>query len=216
MDQQKNTRPRQKFGRGLIDFEGLAGFVVVILLIFALLLWLLYKFALIVVPALALAVVFLAFLFIPFHLASTATVQSRASYRISHLLSELRTLESAHAPREQCWVLESRVKESVQAQLNSLWEEQERLHKRPQDHATREALKAVGRQMDELRRRFVVVPETDRSERFVRLHLENDAIRTLVQNPRMGLAVAFVTLTGLTTIMAAVINLTLELFGEKS
>ncbi len=207
MDQQNTARPRKKLGRHSIDFEGLTGFAIAILLIFALLLWLLYKFALIIFPAIAMAVVFLAFLFIPFHLASSATIQSRASHRISQLLSELRTLETANAPREQCWVLESRVKESVQAQMNSLWEEQGRLHKRPQDPMTRDALKAVSRQMDELRRRFVVVPETETEERFIRLHMENETIRALVHNPRMGFAFGFVTLAGLTTFMAAIINL---------
>ena len=217
MDQQTNTKMRQeyraKFGRGSIDFDGLTGFVLAMLGILALLLWLLYKFALLVFPAFALAVAFLAFLFVPFHLASSATVQSRSSHRISQLLAEIRTLESSNAPREQCWVLETRVKESAQAQVNSLWEEQGRLHARPQDPATRDALRTVTRQMDELRCRFGVFPETERSERFVRLHMENDTIRALVKNPRMALGLTFITLACLTTVMTAVINFTLELFG---
>jgi hypothetical protein len=195
-----------------IDFEALAGFVLVMVLIFALLLWLLYKFALIIFPSLFLATAFLVFLFIPFHLASRAMVQSRTSHRITLLLTELRRLESTHAPREQCWGLEARVREAAQAQVNSLWEERERLHRSASDPASRESFRTVARQIDEIRRRFGVAPESDRSERFVRLHLENEVIRAMVKNPRLGLGVAFVILAGSTTVMAALLKL---IFGEE-
>lgn len=193
-------------GLSLVNFEGLAGFILFLLVLAVLVLWAVYRFAAIIVPALAGAVAVLVALFIPFHAWTKATITIRARKRIACCLREIRTLERSHAYRTQILPLEQRVGEAAQV-LTDCSDARARQLRRKQSNTTeqRQQLQTLSRECEDLRIAYGVVPEPDWWWRFFRLHLEWDSIRWMAEHPGAARLIVLAVLAILTTAVAAVL-----------
>ena len=173
-------------GLGLVDFNGLAGFILFLLVLAVLLLWGVYKFAQIILPAFLLALLLLICAFIPFHAWSKATLQARAWRRIGRCLQEIKDLERRQVPRDQIQPLEQRAREAAQALVDRFSSSARPLQKvgpKKRTSQQRYQLRMLQRDLEELRLSYGVVPDPDRWCRFFRLHLEWDSIRWLAEHP---------------------------------
>ena len=197
-------------GAAVINFEGFAGFIIFLLLLAAFLLWLVYKFALTILPALAVTLGLLALAFIPVHIWARTTIQGRATRRISEKLQEIRELEQLHVHRDQILPLEQRVREAAQAMADTLYTTlrplTRKIKKKNVAGETRDLHRSLRAELANLKVSYGVFPEPKWSSRFVRLHLECDWIRWLVDNPGAARFILLSVVAVLTTAVARILQ----------
>ena len=193
-------------GAAVVNFEGLAGFVLFLLLLAAVLLWHVYKFAQIVVPAISLAVLVLVLAFIPVHIWARTTIRERSRQRIARTLATIREQEQLHVPREQIIPLELRVRESAQALADRSYERLQEIGRgQPEGLDRLRQQRTLRQEIEDLRLSYDVVPEQSRGARFFRLHLECEWIRWLAEHPGPARILLLSVLAVLTTAVAALL-----------
>ena len=190
-------------GMAFVNFEGLAGFIVFLLVLTALLLWAVYRYAVIIVPALFVTFCFLAVALALFHAWSKATIQIRARKRIAACLEQIQDLERGHAPRGQILPLEQRLRETAQVLSNLSHARLSRLRRKRNTVQRRRHLRTLSRDCEELRLAYGVVPELSWWSRCLRLHLEWDSVRWLAEHPGPGRLIVLVMLAICTTAVAS-------------
>ena len=196
-------------GAAVVNFEGLAGFIIFLLLLSALLLWLVYKFALAILPALMMAIGLLVLLFLPVHVWARATIRDRSTRRIASKLQEIRELEQLHVPRDQILPLEQRVREAAQAMIDTAYTAFRGVTKqlrRADSSELRQTQRSLRQELADLKLTYGVAPESSWGSRFIRLHLECDWIRWLAENPGAARMILLGVLAVLTTVMAALLR----------
>lgn len=192
---------------GLINLEALAGFILFLIILGVVVVWLIYKFALIILPVASLAAVMLLALAVQFHWISEGTIKRRSERRIASILEALHLHERWHTPRQQLWPLEQRLRQAAQAQVNALWEDHRRCEKRFWNkHSKKSELRILEKHIESLRLSYEVVPEHGRWPRFMTLHLERDWIRSLSERPRTAFLLSVGVLTVTTAVMVAVLE----------
>jgi len=167
-------------GLGLIDFEGLTGFLIFLLILTALLAWAIYKLALLLLPAFLLSVAVLAVGALLFHWCSRLTVIARTERRMRRTLEQLHVLEQVQAPRTEILPLEDEVRAAAQVRADYLYEQLRRWERRPKEQHRANALRG---ELKELRLAYDVVPSGDRWSRIWRLHQQRDWLRWLCDHP---------------------------------
>lgn len=184
------------------DFEGLALFILFLVLLAAGLIWVIFKLAAIIVPAALIVIGGAAFLSLVFHRWSTATIAARSMRRIEAVLREILALERSGADRVQIQSLESRVRTAAQTLADDAFVRlrkgvarcRRRSRRLPNStssqrnaehlHEWRARERLLHRQLAQLRLVHEVVPDNDPWRRFSTLHLERGWVRWLADHPR--------------------------------
>lgn len=205
------------------DFSGLAEFLLFVVILLAVLVFVVYKLAAIILPAALIVVVGIAALGVPFLRWEQATVGTRAQRTITAHLDEIRKLERAGLPREQILPLEQRAKEAAQGLADSAFSRFCRVSARNGRDAQRDRSgrqlsdphawerrkqqeRTLAREMDGLFVTHGVVPDPDPWRRMFHILLQRSWFRWLVDHPRPGGFLITFTFILLVAAVAGVLN----------